>query len=175
MKLKFKNRFTKYLNKPKDIAIIEIKESDEIYEDIDIFSLHHPNGNDASCASGIIKGRNDYEFEHDVSTDNGSSGCPIILLNNINLIQVIGIHKKEDASKKINIGTFLGEILNENSLINNNYIIAELNIENKDVNKDIRIINSYIECIRKFQIIQNSLEMVNIKNMKKKLRIVKLE
>ena len=171
MKLKFKNRFTKYLNKPKDIAMIQIKESDEIYEDIeflnydynyikhgysiyedaDIFSLHHPNGNDASCASGKIKGINDYEFEHDVSTDNGSSGCPIILLtNNINLIQVIGIHKKADFSKKINIGTFLGEILNENSLINNNYIIAELNIEKEDVNKDIRIINSYDECIRKF-------------------------
>jgi len=169
MKLNFKNRFTKYLNKPKDITMIEIKESDEIYENIeflnydyncikygysiyekvDIFSVEHPYGKDAVCASGIIKRIDDYEFEHSVSTNRGSSGCPIILLNdNINLIQVIGIHKGADTFKRINIGTFLGEILNEEVL--NNYIIAEFNIEKKDVNKDIRIINSLDECIRKF-------------------------
>ena len=34
MKLKFKNRYTKYLKRPKDIALIEIKESDTIYKDI---------------------------------------------------------------------------------------------------------------------------------------------
>ena len=34
MKLKFKNRYTKYIEKPKDMALIEIKESDEIYNDI---------------------------------------------------------------------------------------------------------------------------------------------
>ena len=34
MKLKFNNRLTKYMDKPKDIAMIEIKESDEIYNDI---------------------------------------------------------------------------------------------------------------------------------------------
>ena len=74
MKLKFKNRFTKYIEKPKDIAMIEIKESDEIYNDIiflfydlnciktkypqykevDVFSIEHPNGKDAASASGII-------------------------------------------------------------------------------------------------------------------------
>ena len=169
MKLNFKNRFTKYLDKPKDIAMIEIKESDKItknieflnfdyncikygysiYEKAYIFSVQHPCGDDAACDSGIIKTIDEYEFEHDVSTDKGSSGCPIILLtNNINLIQVIGIHKAADLSKQINIGTFLGEILNEKLL--NNYIIAEINIEEKDVNKDIRIINSLDECLRKF-------------------------
>ena len=169
MKLKLKNRFTKYLKKPKDITMIEIKESDEIYKRVEflnydyncnkygysiykdayVFSVGHPGGNDAASDSGMIKGINDYEFEHTVSTDSGSSGCPIILLtNNINLIQVIGIHKEADLSNDVNIGTFLGEILNENLL--KNYIIAVLNIEEKDVNKDIRIINSYDECIRKF-------------------------
>ena len=34
MQLKFKNRKTNYLKKPKDIAMIEIKESDNIYKDI---------------------------------------------------------------------------------------------------------------------------------------------
>ena len=107
MKLKFDNRLTKYLEEQKDIAMIEIKESDEIYNDIefldydyncvrkkysiyknaDIFSIEHPLGYDASCASGIIINTYEYEFDHNISTDNGSSGCPILLLNNnINFI-----------------------------------------------------------------------------------------
>ena len=72
MELKFNNRYTKYIDKPKDIAMIEIKESDEIYKDIefldydlncikkrysryknaDIFSIEHPYSDDASFASG---------------------------------------------------------------------------------------------------------------------------
>ena len=35
MQLKFHNRFTKYIDKPDDIAIIEIKEPDEIYNDVE--------------------------------------------------------------------------------------------------------------------------------------------
>ena len=66
MKLKFKNRYIKYIEKPKDITIIEINESDEIYKDIefliydlnciktryplykdaDVFSIEHPYGDD---------------------------------------------------------------------------------------------------------------------------------
>jgi hypothetical protein len=146
MKLKFKNRYTKYLKRPKDIAMIEIKESDEIYKDIifllydyncvkeryplykdvDVFSIEHPYGKGASCASGTIINIYEYEFDHNISTDNGSSGCPIILLNNnINLIQVIGIHKEGDKKHNINGGTFIGEIFNK-KLNNNNYIIAEI-------------------------------------------------
>ena len=71
-------------------------------------------GDDASCASGRIININDYEFEHDISTDNGSSGCPILLLHyNINFIHVIGIHKDADYSRKLNGGTFICEILKE--------------------------------------------------------------
>ena len=115
MKLNLNNYNIKYFEDPKDITVIEIKNSDEIYKDIeflnydrnyingyeiynnvDIFSIQHPLGKSAACASGKIIKINDYEFDHNISTDNGSSGCPIILLNNnINLIQVIGIHKKE--------------------------------------------------------------------------------
>ena len=62
MKLEFNNRYTKYIERPKDIAMIEIKENDEIYNDIifldydnnytkrgysiykdvDVFSVEHP-------------------------------------------------------------------------------------------------------------------------------------
>ena len=62
MKLEFNNRYTKYIERPKDIAMIEIKEIDEIYnniifldydnnytkrgysiyKDVDVFSIEHP-------------------------------------------------------------------------------------------------------------------------------------
>ena len=134
MKLKLKNRYTKYLERPRDITMIEIKETDDIYKDvefliydlncintryqlyknIDVFSIEHPCGKDASSASGTIINIYEYEFDHNIATDKGSSGCPIILLNNnINMIQVIGIHKEGDKNKKINGGTFIGEIFNK--------------------------------------------------------------
>ena len=168
-KLNLHNRDIKYFPKPKDITIIEIKNNDEIYNDIqfldydlnyikkgyniyknmDVFSIEHPLGDGAACASGRIININNYEFEHDISTDNGSSGCPIIILNNnINLIQVIGIHKEAKYSINLNGGTFIGEIFNDNNNnlnIDNNYIIAEIYIEDNDINKNIIIINSYEE------------------------------
>ena len=92
MQLKFKNRFTKYMERPEDIAIIEIKESDEIYKEVeflncdlnymncgyniykdaDVFSVEHPGGEDASCASGKIKYIYDNELEHDISNEGES-------------------------------------------------------------------------------------------------------
>jgi len=194
MKLKFKNRYTKYIEKPKDIAMIEIKESDEIYKDIifldsdyncvksryikykgvDVFSIQHPYGKGAACASGTIKNIYEHEFDHNISTDNGSSGCPIILLNNnINLIRVIGIHKDGIINKKINGGTFIGEIFNGdlnkelNKKNNNNYIIAEIDIKGEDINKDIRIINSYKEDYRRSFIIKIEEEYKNEEEIKK--------
>ena len=185
MQLNFLNRFTKYMDKPEDIAIIEIRESDEIYneveylnydqnftksgysiyKDADVFSIEHPYGKDASCASGKIKDiYNNNEFEHDISTGDGPSGSPILILNdNINLIGVIGIHKQgiNTEFKKINYGTFIGEILNEklnkelskkiNKEFNNNennYIISEIYIKDEEINKNIRIINCYEEYSR---------------------------
>ena len=102
MKLNINNRVIKYFPEPKDITIIEMKNYDDIYNDIeflyydtnyiqtgyniyknvDVFSIEHPLGDSASCASGQIKNINGFEFTHDINTDNGSSGCPIILLNN---------------------------------------------------------------------------------------------
>jgi len=173
MALNLRNRNINYLEIPKDITIIEIKESDEIFNDIeflnydmnyiqngyyiykgvDVFTIGHPNGDDASCSSGTIVNIYDYEFEHNISTNEGSSGCPIILLNNnINLIQVIGIHKNADTKKKLNGGTFIGEVLKELFInLNNNYFdeqkipikneeakVLELTSENffKEINKN---------------------------------------
>ena len=129
-----------------------------IYNNAYIFSIEHPLGQDAASASGKIINIDNYEFDHDIATAEGSSGSPIILLND--LIMVIGIHKNTD-SNKVNGGTFIGEIINEinkdfnlNQQINmikndnDNYIIGEIFIKDEDVNKKIRIINSYEETRR---------------------------
>ena len=176
------------MQKPKDITAIEIKESDEIYNDIkflnydfnynqygyemyneaDVFSIEHPLGGDAVVASGKIFDICGFEFNHCIPTDHGASGCPIILLNNnLNLLLVIGIHKNSDG-KNINGGIFIGELINEinkdliskkctKPIINNlkpiikksdNYIVAEIYINDEDINKNVRIINSYEEFLR---------------------------
>ena len=188
----------KYFKKPKDITVIELKNIKDIYNDIlfldfdvnyitkgyniykdaDIFSIHHPFGEDAVCASGKITEINGYEFDHNMPTEHGSSGCPILLLNsNVNFIQVIGIHKKGDSESGINRGTFIGEIINEinngsKDLIKNNsiekiikenipqdfddinperegnYIIADFYLGALETSKYIQIINSHELCKR---------------------------
>ena len=65
------------------------------------------------------------------------------------MIKVIGIHKKGDYLNKLNGGTFIGEIFNEELNKDNNYIISEIDIKDEDINKEIRIINSYEECLRR--------------------------
>ena len=132
MKLNLNNRNIKYYPYPKDITMIEIKNYDSIYNEIKflkydlsyktgydiykdaiIFSIHHANGESAQCAGGKIRNIDGFEFDHSIPTENGSSGCPIILLSkNINSILVIGIHKEANTLKKLNTGTFIGEIFN---------------------------------------------------------------
>ena len=95
-----------------------------IYKDADIFTIEHPCGDDASCASGKIININNYEFDHNISTETGSSGSLILLLNNnINLVQVKGIHQNADYSKKLNGGTFLEKYLKK--LIKKNKIMKK--------------------------------------------------
>ena len=149
IKLNIYNRDIKFFEKPKDITMIEITNEDEryndiefldyeknytkgykIYKDVYIFSIGHPFGNDTSYSTGQITNFNNYGFEHNIPTTIGSSGCPIILLNdNVKRIKVIGIHTEGDGTKKINYGTFIGEIFNNN--------IYPKNINNRILNLNI--------------------------------------
>ena len=98
-----------------DTTIIEIKPEDEIdtFLDVDenafkkdyskfyekyspIYILQYPQGKFASHAVGAIDKIKKEILFHTCSTENGSSGSPILLLSNF---KVIGIHK---GSKKIN-------------------------------------------------------------------------
>ena len=162
MKLTFDERF-KYFQEPLDITAIEIKEKDNIYEDVifldydsnnikgysiyknkDIFSIYYDNG-EPICSSGTILDINDYEFHHNTDQRVGSSGSPIISLNNS---KVIGIHKGYDNCENINYATFIGEIIKEilipnktisqdkNKIFSNNNNCKNLN---NNINNNLKI------------------------------------
>ena len=48
------------------------------------------------------------------------------------MILVISIHKEEDYLRKLNGGTFIGEIFNKELNQDNNYIISEIKIKDED-------------------------------------------
>ena len=170
-----------YSNEIYDISIIEIfpnKDSINHFLELDynygknekevkqnIYILHYPNGNESCLSYGNIEKIKAYEIEHTCSTEVGSSGAPIILLETF---KVIGIHKGSGKNKADNnYGTLLkypiiefiekneikNEIKNElkNELKNEieneiknefkNEIIIKLKIGKKDLNKDIYILN----------------------------------
>ncbi len=135
MNLTFNDRFIKNFESPINTAVIEIKESDNIYNDIDfldydpnyqkgyeiyknanIFSIHFPMGKEAACASGkVIEIDNKkYEIGHNIPTEKGSGSCPIILLSDyIDEIKVIGFHQSKDIMRKLGFATFIGPIIDE--------------------------------------------------------------
>ena len=112
------NRKT-YFNKDFDIAIIEIKNTDEIkyflelddgifkeksqefYKRKSIYNISYPKNESVSVSYGILNHLNENKMIHKCSTDNGSSGSPILNLKNN---KVIGIHvgSYENSSKLSN-------------------------------------------------------------------------
>ena len=134
IKLDKYKRYIRCFEKPIDITIIEILEEDNIkneevkflefdleycngYEsnfNKDIYSFQYDFGRDIPDLGygKILRINNHFEFEHNIDTDFGSSGSPIILNENN---KVIGIHKGKKGNKKrtnvmSNQGTFLGII-----------------------------------------------------------------
>lgn len=73
---------------------------------LDVFTSGYPYGDQIVTSSGRIISIDNFEFEHDIATDIGSSGSPVIL---IDTSKVIGIHKQ--ANKNYNIGTFIDVII----------------------------------------------------------------
>ena len=191
IKLNLNNHSIIYFEKPKDITVIETKDLDGLYYEIEfldydksykekgyqiykgneVFVLENPFKRDSSLTKSKIININDYEFEYDISANENLSGCPIFLMNNSKMY-VIGIQKNGIELKKLNLGTFIGEIFKEKieeqitepkkeldikasqkeqnaNIAKENYITAEIVIKEEDVNKDIRIINSYEEFMRR--------------------------
>ena len=168
----------KYFNKEYDITLIELKEKDKIkeylelddnlfknndnffYEQKSIYILHYMYGKNICVSYGLLSRINNYDIIHICSTNNGSSGSPIINLENN---KVIGIHKEGSINCNFNKGTILSYPLNDfikkdnknniskdnnitpgnNVIKGNSMIIGEISINTNDINKNIKIINSY--------------------------------
>ena len=103
------------------------------YKGMEVLSLGYPFGKELADGSGEIINIDGYEFEHNIHTEQGSSGSPIILFNVLN---VIGVHKYGDLEERINVGTFIGEIFdeikNDLSVVNNENIKVKEDDERKN-------------------------------------------
>ena len=118
---------------------------------------------------------NNKDIKHKCSTEHGSSGSPILLINNQKLI---GIHCAGYKMKEYNKGTLIiysiikfqqkHNIIKDNKT-KSNYIIAELEI--KEDNETIRIINSYEEFKRENNKGDLEEEYLNEKEIKENCKI----
>ena len=166
-KFELKNRHSIYMKKPIDAVVFELKNSDDFiesidfldydlnyikgysqYKNIEVFSVGYPKGEKLIADSGVIKDINGIEFYHDINTENGSSGSPVILFTTL---KVIGIHKQGHLMKNINIGTFFGEILNN---INNPQIILNDKLSQQNIIA-IEIFDEY-KCIINYKVLNKS-------------------
>ena len=148
-------------NEEYDTTLVELKEEDNIkeylelddnifkdnekifYEEKSIYIIQYPNWKEACVSYGILNRINKYNIIHICSTDNGSSGSPILNLKNN---KVIGIHKgAPNDSKNFNYGTLLKYPLNDfiNKNKTKNAIIGEIYINKNNINNKIQIINSF--------------------------------
>ena len=116
-----------------DVTIIEIKESDKINDEMffdlelnennsdfykkTIYTLHYPGEKGISVSYGILDEiflDKKYEFQHFCTTDRGSSGSPIL---DIQENKIIGVHKAAKGNA-YNLGTFINypvkEFIEEN-------------------------------------------------------------
>ena len=142
----------KYTNEEFDFTIIELLEEDNIskyleiddyidstdYKDEKICSFQYQQGQNLKYSYGDNYGKKDNYFLYSVGELGGSSGSPLILINNK---KVIGLHKAgytNEEQNKINLGIPLNLILNKIKLIKCIY-----NIKKNNIGKEIQIIKSH--------------------------------
>ena len=162
----------KYFNKDYDTTIIELKENDNInnylelddnlfkkefkafYSDISIYVLQYPLGNNAAVSYGLSSEINNYDIKHICSTEQGSSGSPILNLSNN---KVIGIHKQGAKRFNYNMGTCLKFPLND--------FMGKENLEFKNIkqeNQENEMDKKYNEIINQYK--QRSKELFEVLN-----------
>ena len=178
-----------YTDKQYDITILEVKSNEinnflELDNDLaiksnikefndSIYIIHYPSSsfNENVVSYGTINITKDkIKFEHFCSTEDGSSGSPILDITNN---KVIGIHTGASTSFKINYGSFLNESIN--NFINENYS-NEMIIQYKlNGEKNIAIFgSSFVDKYRNnCRIIiekseQEIIDIIDVKELKKK-------
>ena len=159
IKLDSKKRFIACFKEPKDVCLIEIIKNDNIpedkyllpdlnykhgfntYENKKFYLAGYPRGNnqflgERHISSGKIKEIKGFQFSHTLDKSSGSSGSPICLINNQN---IIGLHKSGSKSRPINYGTFIGIILDDLEKYDKNDTAKFLTFEKtniKDMNSE---------------------------------------
>ena len=133
-----------FTNKILDYTFIQIFDNDgiqdffeiapNINEDIkDIYILQYPNNNEISFSYGRILNKFENEIRHNASTDDGSSGSPIIIdiLNKY----IIGLHYGgySGNKSKYNLGTTIHSILNHIHKQEKNEIICIYNKQETEI------------------------------------------
>jgi hypothetical protein len=181
--LELYTRSIKILDYPKDIAAVEIKDSDNIskyiefleydkeyiihgysiYKDKKLLSVQYLDKG-LSFSTGSIKNINNknYVFFHCMSTGRGSSGCPILINSN----RIIGIHIGYMQERKLNYGNFIGELIKEFDLPNQ--LNLDKNSQSLDKNKIFTNINNskINNKINNPKINTNINKIININNTK---------
>ena len=188
-----KKRIT-FFNEKYDISIIQLQESDNIqnfleldenlfidkenvyYVNKSVYVLQYPKGKNAMVSYGLLNQFNKFDINHTCSTDDGSSGSPILSLESN---KVIGIHKEGSIPFNFNKGTFLKLPLIEfndqnknnnkiNEYINNNMMIGSNISTNNNKFNMINNINNNIENniigINNLNIGNNSFNLFNSQN-----------
>ena len=118
------NSRIRYTNEELDFTFIEIKSNkdkidnfldidenintdlENYYNNKSIYTLHYPKGTLANVSYGLSNAIIKDNINHFCSTEKGSSGAPILLLDSF---RVIGIHKgaARNRSLNFNFGTFI--------------------------------------------------------------------
>ncbi len=119
-----------FTNEELDYTCIEIKKEDNFkdfflidefilnydenkYKNKDIIILQFPNGGEISFSDGKIMQINENKILYTSSTEEGSSGSPLIIRKNVQKYYVIGIHVGGFTKKNCNIGSNIKSILND--------------------------------------------------------------
>ena len=89
----------------KDNNLLESK-----YRKKSIYIMHYPKGKNIKVSYGLINNIVDNTINHYCITDNGSSGSPVLSLDNF---KIIGIHYGASIKQKMNKSTFMKSVLNE--------------------------------------------------------------
>ena len=103
----------------------------EIYEKDSVYIIHYPKDENIFVSYGLLSKIEEKEIHHLCSTDNGSSGGPILSLKNF---KVIGIHYGFEKKVNVNLGKLMKYVIMELDNFNDQKIINENTNKIKNIN-----------------------------------------
>ena len=117
------------------------EKEDALYKQKSIYVPQYPNGKNAAVSYGILNDIVENRINHKCSTDDGSSGSPIILLESNEVIGVHYAHSKYN--KDINFGTLIFTPLMEfQNILNNIMIMRNKKLKKNDNSSKVSLITN---------------------------------